>query len=181
MEALWVQRWRDSWCTCCSPGCGAKYIVFPCIKTAPQGHEQEWSVIDKRFPAKKIERSALLVNVAVYIHLSAVNRVPRKCTRICQRESNPADLVMQGEREAEKEDPAELRQVMVSARHGDWQYRNTWEIPDLSGITWMHSNSSHFQTKFSEDENSCEQHLTMNKMCLAWLYPVPHSVFALSS
>lgn len=98
--------------------------MFPCIKTAPQGHEQEWSVINKRFPAKKRKKDLhfLLVNMAVYIHLSAVNRVPRKCTRICQREScfsNPAHLVMQGEREGEKEDPAELRQVMVSARHGD--------------------------------------------------------------
>lgn len=140
VEALWVQRWRDSWCTCCSPGCGAKYIVFLCIKTAPQGHEQEWSVIDKRLPAKKKKSPKdllfLLVNVAICINLSAVNQVPRKCTRNCQRESccsNPAHLVMQGERRGEKEDQAELRQIMVSACHGDWQYRNIWEIPDLSG------------------------------------------------
>lgn len=86
---------------------------------------REWSVIDKRFPAKKTtpkDLLSLLVNVAIYIHLSAVNQVPRKCTRNCQRErcfSNPAQLVMQGERWGEKADQAELRQVVVSAHHSD--------------------------------------------------------------
>lgn len=113
--------------------------------------------LQKKKKKKAKDLLFLLVNVAIYIHLSAVNQVPRKCTRNCQREScfsSPAHLVMQGEREGEKEDKDELREVMVSACHGDWQYRNTWQRPDLSGTTWMYS--SHFQTKFSEDENSCE-------------------------
>ena len=64
----------------------------------------------------------LCVNVAIYIHLSSVNQVPRKWTRNSQREtcfSNPAHLVMQGEREREKEDQTELWHAMASAYYGD--------------------------------------------------------------
>lgn len=151
MEALRTQRWRDSFLMhMLLPRVQSKVhcvsLYQNCTSGTWTGVECDWQVIalQNLYSRKKAKDLLFLcANVAIHINLSSVNQVPRRCIRNNQREicfSSPAHLVMQGEREREK-DQTKLWHAMVSVFYGDWQYRNTWErYRTCQGITWIHSN-----------------------------------------
>lgn len=145
-----------SGCTCCSPGYRAKYIVFPCIKSAPQGHEQEWSVIDEWLPSKLVQQKA-----------SKGSALPL-CE--CGHIYSPSIRKPSAEEAQQEQSEGNLLQQSCTPRQAGWEgggERSNWimeccgacvlwwltiqkyprEVPDLSGYhldtLWL---LSHFQT-----------------------------------